>query len=453
MKYDYRSGAVISPDAPADSLEAKAPYIDNGTSRRDPSRYYSKDFMQREWEDMWARSWLIAGVSSDLRRPGAYFTFDIGGESILVVRTKEGAVNAFYNVCPHRGNRLVLNERGTLPAFSCSFHSWRFNHQGEALEITDRETFRPQTLQPCPSLTALACEEHAGLVFICMNPEPPPLEQAIGLPPDYLPTYEIDKMVVVRHVSSEWAANWKIGVDAFYESYHLHAVHPETSEIMGDLQVQYDLYPNGASRMIVPFGQVSPRHHDQLSVNDGLKSMLASAGIDPDAFSGTAADVREALHRAKRARAEQLGLDYSKFTDYQLIDSWATGIFPNVQIGCHPEGVFLMRFLPHPQDPERFYYDNITMIRSSEVAGRQPPDWFGLPEGTDTSGNTRPATEHVPLGEPANLGLVLDQDSFLLPYQQKGVRSRGFKGAIFSEQEARLRHFHTELDRYLEGKK
>ncbi|MGW8368178.1 MAG: SRPBCC family protein, partial [Gammaproteobacteria bacterium] len=81
------------------------------------------------------------------------------------------------------------------------------------------------------------------------------------------------------------------------------------------------------------------------------------------------------------------------------------------------------------------------------------PDWMGLPEGADTSGETRPDVEHIGIGEPANLGLVLDQDSELLPVVQKGIRSRGFRGAIWSEQEIRLRHFHRELDRYLNGEK
>ena len=64
----------------------------------------------------------------------------------------------------------------------------------------------------------------------------------------------------------------------------------------------------------------------------------------------------------KRERSERLGLEYERFTDGQLSDSWATGIFPNVQIGCHPEAVFLMRFLPHETDPERFYYDTMTLM-------------------------------------------------------------------------------------------
>ena len=175
--------------------------------------------------------------------------------------------------------------------------------------------------------------------------------------------------------------------------------------------------------------------------------------MDPAAFSGDATEVRAAIQTFKRQRADRLGLGYDHLVDGQLTDSWATGIFPNVQIGLHPEGAFLMKFMPHPNDPERFYYDTITLYRSVDDPSFKTPDWMGLPEGTDVSGEVRPEKEFVPYGVTPDLGLVLNQDSELLPVVQKGIRSRGFKGPLWSEQEIRLRHFHAELDRYLSGEK
>jgi phenylpropionate dioxygenase-like ring-hydroxylating dioxygenase large terminal subunit len=448
MNVDTIPVAVINPEATDDSLEAKQPHIDNGTACYSKEGYFSQDYMHREWQRLWSRSWLIAGVASDLPEVGDYFLFDIGRESIIVTRSEEG-VRAFYNVCSHRGARLLHEERGNRKVFVCPFHSWSFHNNGELRRITDEETFHPEVIAHRPGLTALACEIQAGIIFVSMEENPTPLLEMIGLPAGYLEAYNIDRMKVVRHVRSEWGANWKVGVEAFYESYHLHAVHPETRGVMGDLNVQYDLYPNGASRMIVPLGQVSPRMHDQLTVNEGLQLMLQDAGVNPVEFTGTAADVRRAIQLAKRERAERLDLDYSKLVDGQLSDSWATGIFPNVQIGCHPEAIFLMRFLPHPTDPERFYYDTMTLVMPVEDPGYCPPGWMGLPEGTDVSGNTRPATEHYTLEEDASLGLVLSQDAVFLPVVQQGMRSRGFKGQLWSEQEQRLRHFHVELERRL----
>lgn len=441
--------AVINPDAPADSLERKQPEFDNGTDIAGKEGYFSREYMAREWDKIWTRSWLIAGVESDLPKVGDFFLFNIAEESIIVTRTDEG-IKAFYNVCSHRGARLVRDERGNRKVFVCPFHSWSFNNTGELRRITDEEHFKPEVIAHRPGLKPVACASHAGIVFINMDASPGPLEEAIGLPEGYLEAYNIDQMKVVRHVRSEWGSNWKVGVEAFYESYHLHAVHPETRGVMGDLNVQYDLYPKGASRMIVPLGQPSPRIHDQATVNEGLKIMLADAGVNAEGFTGTAADVRRAIQVAKRERAARNGLDYSQLVDGQLSDSWATGIFPNVQIGCHPEAVFLMRFLPHESDPERFYYDTMTLIFPVADGSYTPPGWMGLPDDTDITGAVRPPTEHYSIEEDAGLGQVLSQDSELMPVVQQGMRSRGFEGQLWSEQEQRLRHFHVELERRLE---
>jgi len=449
VAYDYKTGTIINPSAPLGSLEQKQPYIDNGVAIVSKDCYMSTEFMQQETEALWPNTWLLAGVKSDIAKLGEFFTFDIGNESIIVSHTEQG-VKAFYNVCSHRGNRLERCDRGRKKTFICPFHSWTFKNTGELISITDKDTFRPEVIAHNPGLVEVACAELAGIIFINMNDSPDPLVKSIGLPSGYLEAYNIDKMKVVRHVQVEWDANWKVGVEAFYESYHLHSVHPETRPVMGDLNVQYDLYPNGASRMIVPLGQPSPRLDDQTTVNAGLKYMLEDAGVDSDSFKGTAAEVRKAIQQSKRKRAEVLGLDYSKLEDGQLSDSWATGIFPNVQIGCHPEGVFIMRFLPHETDPERFYYDTMTLIAPILDDKSKAPAWMGIPEGTDLTGAIRPPSEKYKLGEDANLGVVLSQDADLLTQVQKGMRSKGFRGQLWGEQEQRLRHFHTELVRRMD---
>jgi phenylpropionate dioxygenase-like ring-hydroxylating dioxygenase large terminal subunit len=440
----------IDPDAEPDNLEAKQPFVDNGLEVNDPSRYYDPEFMAREWDRVWTRAWLIAAIETDIPEAGDYSVFRVGRESILVVRQEDESVRAFYNVCAHRGNQVVHNDRGSVAQFTCSFHSWQYGLDGQCTRVTDSETFNPELLCKNPKLQPVHCETYAGLVFINMDENPPPLKERIGLPPGYLEAYQLDKMHCVRHVVSEWAANWKSGVDAFYETYHLHAVHPETQDVMDDRNVQVDCYPHGFSRMLVPIGVKTQR---QESLNPSLQYMMAEAGMNPEEFEGSAREVRAAIARAKRKRSDRLGLGYERFTDGQLTDSWATGVFPNVQIGLHPEGAFLMRFMPHPTDPEKFFYDTMTLVYPVDDPNYSVPAWMGLPEGTDTSGDIRPDTEYIPNGEPPHLGLVLDQDSELLPVVQKGIRSRGFKGAIWGEQEQRLRHFHTELDRYLDGYK
>ena len=182
MAYDFRDGWVVNPDAPGASLEAKVPYVDNGTARIDSERFYAPEWMAREWDRLWTRVWLIAGVVSDIREPGDFFTVDIGRENFLVTRTESGDVKAFYNVCQHRGNRLVLNEFGSTPKFICTFHSWQYALDGSLQSITDEETFRPEVVCQRPNLREVKCETRAGLIFINMDDEAGPLDDFIGLP-------------------------------------------------------------------------------------------------------------------------------------------------------------------------------------------------------------------------------------------------------------------------------
>lgn len=422
------------------------PAIDNGTGRPDPHRYYDRDFMRQEWDQVFAKSWLLAGLVSDIPEPGDFFTFEIGPESFIVVRGEDGTVRAHYNVCPHRGSRLVEGDLGSLDRFTCPFHSWKFGLDGQNLSVTDAETFRPEVLCHDHNLTSVRCEVAVGLAFISMDPDIVPLKQWLAPILPQLELYGIDQMYVVQHRRSDWGANWKGGVDAFAEIYHLHAVHPQTQCLMDD-RTQIDLWPGGLSRQFVPFAQPAARYPDQVSVNPGIQAMLADAGIDAASFTGTAAETRAAVQQGKRRRSAELGLDYDRFSDSQLSDSVVYSLFPNVQIGCHPEAIFLHRFLPHMSDPNQFTYDTCILYRHIDAPGYNAPAWMGLGAGTDLSGNTRPDIVHTGLGEPPGLGEVLDQDSDLLPIVQAGARSRGFRGALWSEQEARLRHFHAELDR------
>jgi phenylpropionate dioxygenase-like ring-hydroxylating dioxygenase large terminal subunit len=409
--------------------------------------------MQREWQRMWPRVWLLAWVSSDIPESGDYFTYTLGHESFIVVRQEDQSVKAFHNVCPHRGNKVALNDRGSVARFACAFHGWRFCLDGRLDHISDESTFSTSLVSHRPGLVEVHTEVHCGLIFINMDGKAGPLTDYLGLPAGYLENYQIDKMHVVQHVQSEWAANWKTGQDAFVETYHLPFVHPQTQTVM-EYFSQQDLFPNGASRMIVPLCVKSHHVSDQDSVDLGLRFMMQDAGMDPDSFTGTASEVRAAVQRSKRERARRLGLShYDKFTDGQLTDSWPTTIFPNVQLGLHPEGVFIHRFLPHARDPERFIYDTMILFRYVDDPAYTVPAWMGLTPGTDVTGKDRPPTRRVPLGVPPGLGEVLDQDSELLPVVQEGLRSRGFRGPLWGEQDARIRHLHRELDRYINGEK
>lgn len=450
--YDHEAGWVLNPNAAPGSLEAKAPYVDNGTAQITPERYYDPAYMRREWDGMWTKTWLIAGRISDIPEIGDYLKFDIGTESFIVVRTSNDTVRAFYNVCRHRGTQLVMSDFGSTAKFRCLYHSWAWTIDGKLAEITDRETFRPGALEGSLDLPEIRCDSWGGFVFLCMDEAAPPLVEFLEVLPEHLAAYQFDKMIVVKDVQVEWPVNWKIALDAFMESYHVHAVHPEILPFYDDYHQQWDLYGNGMSRMLMKFASVSPRHEDQRAVNPVLAAMLSEVGIDPATFRGGASGVREAIQQAKLAAPERLTTGVEGYSPSQMTDDWAYFAFPNVTFNIHPEGALIQRFRPHATDPEKMIYDVVVLVHPIHDPSVVLPGYMGVDPGTDLSGNIRPERGYLTRGD-GGLGVVLEQDGVMVPYVQAGMRSRSFRGARLSEQEQRVRHFHAELDRYLDGGK
>lgn len=116
--------------APAGSLEGRSPAVDNGLDIVDPARYHSRDFIAKEWQSLWPKVWLLAAVTSDIREAGDYTLYQHGHEEFLIVRQDDLSIKAFYNACPHRGNRVCQVDRGAGISFTCPFHGWRFGVNG-----------------------------------------------------------------------------------------------------------------------------------------------------------------------------------------------------------------------------------------------------------------------------------------------------------------------------------
>jgi phenylpropionate dioxygenase-like ring-hydroxylating dioxygenase large terminal subunit len=394
-------------------------------------RYTSAAFAELEWDRMWTHVWLLAGWERDVAQPGDWFTFEIGPESIIVTRDRGGRLRAHYNVCQHRGNRLCEPGRGRSSTFSCRYHAWEWNLDGTLRHATDADTF-PQGIPPGLRLGSLRCETWGGFVWVTMDPAAEPLADYLGVVPAHLAPYRFEEHVLVDDVTLEVACNWKTCVDAFNEAYHVQGTHPELLEYSDDVNVQIDLYGRH-SRFIYPVGSPSPRLGPLSRIPRWLGDIvLRGVGIEPETFAGTVDDVKPAALAAGRALAEQLGIDVSGLRDEQLLDDYHYTIFPNVTLNVHGRGFWLFRHRPHPEDPQRMFFDFQDYLRwPASLGARERP-----PHRTDAQGGT-------------SLGVVLDQDLHNLPRVQAGMRSRAFAGLLLGAQERRIRHFHRTLEGYL----
>jgi phenylpropionate dioxygenase-like ring-hydroxylating dioxygenase large terminal subunit len=400
-------------------------------------RYTGRDFAMLEWEHMWTKTWLCAGRASDAPHVGDYFTFEIGPESILVIRQQDGSLAARYNVCMHRGNRLREPGRGHAEKFSCLFHGWEYGIDGGLIKALDRDCF-PQGVDPKKlSLQPVLCDVWAGFVFVCLDPTAGSLRGYLGVVPEHLDPYHFDDWKVSFDCTIEIECNWKTSVDAFNEAYHLSATHAWTMEFSDDVNTLYDCYDRH-TRMIFPEIQASPRHPGAGTVTKGIKEMfLARVGIDVEKFEGGPADARRAYADQIRTIAPALGADLSELNESQLCDDFHYTVFPNMTFNTHALFTWVFVHRPHPTDPNKMFFDFINLTNAPAEHIARPEKAFFRTEDGDT------------LGGKCEGGELLDEDLYNLPRIQAGMRSAAFRDLHLGRQEVRILHHHRTLEGYL----
>jgi phenylpropionate dioxygenase-like ring-hydroxylating dioxygenase large terminal subunit len=401
-------------------------------------RYTSAEFARLEWDHMWTRTWLCAGRESDLERAGDYFTFEIGPESILVIRQRDGSLAARYNVCMHRGNRLREPGRGHAEKFACLFHGWEYGIDGCLEKALDPESF-PQGIDAQNlSLRPVLCDTWAGFVFVCLDPEAEPLRDYLGVIPEHLDPYHFETWKIGYDCTIEIECNWKTCVDAFNEAYHLAATHTWTLEFSDDVNTLYDCYDRH-TRMIFPEVQASPRHSGAGTVTAGIKEMfLKRVGVDVDAFEGGPADARRAFAEAIRKIAPSLGADVSELNESQLCDDFHYTVFPNMTFNTHSLFTWVFTHRPHPTDPNKMYFDFISLVNSpGQDVPRPEKELYRTADGDTLAGK-------------CDGGDLLDEDLYNLPRIQAGMQSAAFRDLHLCEQEVRILHHHKTLEGYLE---
>jgi len=207
-----------------------------------PGRYFTDPAIYaREQERLFGRMWVCVGRADAITEAGAYLLAGVGGESVIVVRGRDGAVRAFLNVCRHRGARLRTEPCGTLPgAIRCRYHAWSYGLDGRLIgapnlardERLDREAL---------GLVAVGCQVWEGLVWVNLDPAAAAEPVAAQVEPAIVARlgekgtwdrYGVGGLAVGRSISYQIDANWKLIVENFMECYHCGPVHPELVRLL-----------------------------------------------------------------------------------------------------------------------------------------------------------------------------------------------------------------------------
>lgn len=268
-----------------------------------PSSFYVDPAIAAlEKERILFRTWQVVGHHDQVAKPGDFFTTELVGEPLLIVRGGDGKLRGFYNVCRHRAGPPAEG-CGSRKLFRCVYHGWTYNLDGtlnHATELDGIEGFRPEDF----SLSPVRCEEWFNFVFVNLDPDAAPLVSNLGELPQQAERFHFQGMKLFERRTYNMQCNWKTYVDNYLEGYHLPTVHPSLNR-----ELDFNAYT------------VEPDEHH-------VRQWSPIRGAQPG----------DSTPRRYQEAREDLTTDYF----------W---IFPNWMLNCYPDNISLNIVLPI--EPER----------------------------------------------------------------------------------------------------
>ena len=340
--------------------------------------FVSPESYQREHEQIFFRSWLLAGHVSQLRNSGDYFLYELQHESVVVLRDAAGAIRAFHNHCRHRGSRLCRNAAGNVgTAFVCPYHAWTYALDGTLRNVPAMSEVPEFDAADFP-LHPVALENWEGFLFINFNTNPQPFHDALpGLSGRFSQWQPAALRVADRRVY-DVDANWKMFVHNFSECYHCPLAHPQLNKLTPFRNSENDL-DEGA----VLGGPMWMTNRDGSMTIDGTRCAEPFAGLNDE----------------ERARVYYYTL------------------FPGAFLSFHPDYVMVHRIQPLAIDRTRIVCE-----------------WYFHPDAMAKPGfDASPAVEFW--------DMTNRQDWDLCVNAYRGVISRAWEAGPYSELESQLAAF------------
>jgi choline monooxygenase len=278
----------------------ESPPIDSNVARAWtlPSHLYTEpDTFAAEKDRIFARTWQVVGHCDRVVKPGDYFTTELVGEPLLIVRGADGKLRGFYNVCRHRAGPPAEG-CGSRKLFRCGYHGWTYGLDGSLISATEIEGvqgFRPEDF----ALAPVRVEEWFNFIFVNLDRDAKPLHESLGELPQQAEKFPFTGMKLFERRSYEMACNWKTYVDNYLEGYHLPSVHPGLNR-----ELDYNAY------VVEPHAEY-------------VRQFSPIRGTQPG----------DTTPRRYTESREDLSTDYF----------W---IFPNWMLNCYPDNISLNIVLP-----------------------------------------------------------------------------------------------------------
>lgn len=311
--------------------------------------YTDERVFEKDLQCIWQKYWLFAGVTASIPKPGDYFTYRIGKDSIIIIRGDKGEILAHHNTCRHRGSLICTKETGTAPKLMCPYHQWVYNKDGalfKARHMPDDFDKTDMGLHPVQVQVA------EGLIFISLAETPPDFTAVLDGFRPFLQPYQLNKAKVAATKRYVLKTNWKLITENFRECYHCGVAHPEYCKAVvgANLKESTEAY--------LPEKQM-----------EWQQKGLEVKGIDfkDDSF-------HFAIRYPLRPNVESYSLDGKAVSvpmgDHKDYDAGVLGLvcYPNFWIDAVSDYVWTMRITP--VSASRCYVDLSWLVDSEAVEGK-----------------------------------------------------------------------------------
>jgi phenylpropionate dioxygenase-like ring-hydroxylating dioxygenase large terminal subunit len=432
-------------------------------------RYTDPDFARLEHQRLWSRVWQFAARLDEVPEVGDYTTYDIGDQSVMVVRVDADTVKAYHNACPHRGTALSEGAGSfEKDAIICPFHGWRWNLEGCIQFVLERHEFHDGNLQDSEvALKEVSVEVFAGFIFINLGNNPPSFTEFIEPVGQFIEDLGLGDMHHYWWKQVVGPANWKVAQEAFFETFHVGATHPQLDDVGREIvyegreeggecthtHVAYDAFPRGHGRFYSSKPPISSNEgnptEDQLEhmiehmahlvhemdamvLKEDVEVAQSLRGKPVPEGSTYGAEFVKAIYA--KAAAEQRPMPVPK---PETAAMWGGMVFvyPNLLILPNLGNVMMYRIRPDGFDPDSCIFE-IYSTRSYPA------------EETVARAEVQQVTDPT---DPEQLLLIPRQDFSNIPRIQRGLHSRGCKQIwLASHNEKIILNMHRELDRYLQ---
>ncbi len=265
--------------------------------------FSDRSIFEREMSRLFRTSWQCVGREDELATPGSFRTVEVAGSGVLLLRTPEGNLRAFHNVCRHRGTRLVEATEGTdLKRLLCPYHAWTYDLNGRLIGAPhmrgvkrfDRSEF---------GLHPVAVESWRGFLFVNLARRPPPLRESLGGLVRRCESFPLEELRRTHRVVYDIAANWKLVVQNANECYHCPGIHPQLVKITPYRSGEEDL-------------RTGPVFGGWMDFVDGVESATLSGQTARSPFPNLTAEDRRRVYYYVLYPANFLSL----FPDYVTFD-------------------------------------------------------------------------------------------------------------------------------------